>query len=124
MTVRRFKKNEIQRLLLEDAFAIRRLTYWTTLLFPLAVIARTLGGSTTGRDFNSAANSFTHRIFTQIMVLELGLLRKVSLPFGVALFAVARKQAAGRRRGILLIRRFSSVLTASAAQGRRAGEDR
>ena len=34
------------------------------------------------------------------MVLELGLLRKVSLPFGVALFAVARKQAAGRRRGI------------------------
>jgi len=100
MTVRRFKKNEIQRLLLEDAFAIRRLTYWTTLLFPLAVIARTLGGSTTGRDFNSAANSFTHRIFTQIMVLELGLLRKVSLPFGVALFAVARNQAAGRRRGI------------------------
>jgi len=69
-------------------------------LFPLAVIARTLGGSTTGRDFDSAANSFTHRVFTQMMALELRLLRKVSLPFGVALFAAARKQAAGRGGGI------------------------
>jgi hypothetical protein len=57
MTAHRFKKKEIQRLLLENGFAIRRLTYWTTLLFPLAVIARTLGGSATGRDFDSAANS-------------------------------------------------------------------
>jgi hypothetical protein len=84
-------------LLLEDTFAIRRLTYWTTLLFPLVVIARTLGVSTTGRDFDSAANSFAHRVFAQIMALELSLLRRTSLPFGVALFAVARKQAfAGR----------------------------
>jgi SAM-dependent methyltransferase len=100
MTAHRFKKKEIQRLLLENGFAIRRLTYWTTLLFPLAVMARTLGGSATGRDFDSVANSFTHGFFTQIMSVELRLLRKVSLPFGVALFAVARKQGAAKRNEI------------------------
>jgi hypothetical protein len=92
MIARRFKKKEVRRLLLENGFAIRRLTYWTTLLFPLAVVARTLGGSATGRDFDSASDSFTHRLFSQIMTLELGLLRKVSLPFGVALLAAGRKR--------------------------------
>ncbi len=91
MTARRFRKNEIRCLLVENGFAIRRLTYWTTLLFPLAIVARTLGGSTMGRDFESAETSLTHRFFGEIMALELALLRKVSLPFGVALFAVARK---------------------------------
>ena len=91
MTARRFRKNEIRSLLVENNFAIRRLTYWTTLLFPLAIVARTLGGSKMGRDFESAETSLTHRFFGEIMALELALLRKVSLPFGVALFAVARK---------------------------------
>ncbi len=91
MTARRFRRYEIRSLLIENGFAVRRLTYWTTLLFPLAVIARTFGGSKMGRDFEKAETSFTHRVFAQIMALELDLLRKFSLPFGVALFAVARK---------------------------------
>jgi SAM-dependent methyltransferase len=99
MTAHRFKKKEIRRLLLENGFVIRRLTYWTTLLFPVAVIARTLRGSTAGRDFDSDADSFTHRFFSQIMALELSGLKRISLPFGVALLAAARKQffAAARR---------------------------
>jgi len=78
-------------LLLAQSFEIRRLTYWTTFLFPLAVVARTLRGSKMGRDFESTANSFTNRFFSQIMTIELELLKKISLPFGVALLAVARK---------------------------------
>ena len=35
MTARRFRKNEIRSLLLENGFTIRRLTYWTTLLFQI-----------------------------------------------------------------------------------------
>ena len=61
MTAHRFKKKELRLLLLENGFAIRLLTYWTTLLFPLAVIARTLGGSATGSDFDFTAVSLTHR---------------------------------------------------------------
>ena len=91
MTARRFRKKEVQGLLVENGFAIRRLTYWTTLLFPLAIVARTLGGSKTGRDFEAAETSFTLRFFAKIMALEIGVLKKTSLPFGVALFAVARK---------------------------------
>ena len=91
MTKKRFRKNEVRALLIEDGFAIRRLSYWTTLLFPLAVIARTLGGSKTGRDFDSDKKSFTHRLFAQTMKIELGFMKVVSFPFGVAIFAVARK---------------------------------
>jgi SAM-dependent methyltransferase len=94
MTARRFRRPEIRRLLLEQNFAIRRLTYWTTLLFPLAVVARTLGLSQKGRDFEAHETSFSQRFFTQIMAVELGLLRNISLPCGVALLAVARKDTA------------------------------
>jgi SAM-dependent methyltransferase len=90
MTARRFRKNEVRSLLRENGFAIRRLTYWTTLLFPLAVLARTLGGSKTGRDFQTSSG-LTHHLFAQIMSIERSLLKRISLPFGVALFAVAKK---------------------------------
>src|SRR5438874_7403273 len=91
MTARRFRKWEIRQLLQKQHFKIRRLTYWTTFLFPLAVAARTLGGSKMGRDFETEGTSFSDRVLSQIMALELRLLRNVSLPFGVALLAVARK---------------------------------
>jgi SAM-dependent methyltransferase len=99
MTAHRFKRREIRGLLLENGFGIRQVTYWTTLLFPLAVIARTLGGSSSGRDFDSAANSFTQRFFTKIMSFELRLLKRTSLPFGVALLAAAVKQRPRKRDG-------------------------
>jgi len=91
MTARRFRKREIRQLLQKQNFKIRRLTYWTTFLFPLAIAARTLGGSKMGRDFETAGASFSQRVFGQIMALELRLLRNISLPVGVALLAVARK---------------------------------
>src|SRR5438309_4578214 len=91
MTARRFRKWEIRQLLQKQNFEIRRLTYWTTFLFPLAVAARTLGGSKMGRDFETSETSLAQRVFFKIMKLELRLLRSASLPFGVALFAVAKK---------------------------------
>lgn len=91
MTARRFRKAEVRELLRKQNFKIRRLTYWTTFLFPFAVAARTLGGSKTGRDFETAENSLAQRLFSKVMKLELPVLRTVSLPFGVALFAVGKK---------------------------------
>lgn len=94
MTARRFRKNQVRRLLDDSGFVTERLTYWTTLLFPLAVLARTLGLSKIGRDFPEPGrrSSLTNQLFLAITSLELPLLRKISLPFGVALFAVARKR--------------------------------
>ena len=91
MTARRFRKPEIRELLLKQNFKIKRLTYWTTFLFPLAVMARTLGGSKMGRDFERKERSFLQRVIAQIMRLEVRLLRNVSFPFGVALLAIAKK---------------------------------
>lgn len=91
MTARRFRKSEIRTLLLNQNFTIRRLTYWTTLLFPLAVAARTLGASAMGRDFETTQTSLAQRALAQVMKLELALLRRISFPFGVALLAIARK---------------------------------
>jgi SAM-dependent methyltransferase len=90
MTAHRFRKKEVKRLLLNHGFVIERLTYWTTFLFPLAVVARTFGGSKMGRDFESQATSILQRVFGQVMALELSWLRRFSLPVGVALLAVAR----------------------------------
>src|SRR6202795_3279221 len=92
MTARRFRKREIRKLLLAQNFNIRRLTYWTTFLFPLAVAARTLGGSKMGRDFETANTSLVQRAFAGVMSVELCLLKNASLPFGVSLFAVGRKE--------------------------------
>jgi len=91
MTARRFRRPEIRKLFRDENFNIRRLTYWTTLLFPLAVAARTLGGSQMGRDFEEQDPSFLQRTLGQVMSVELRLVRRLSFPFGVALLAVARK---------------------------------
>ena len=91
MTAQRFRKLEIRKLLRAQNFTIQRLTYWTTLLFPLAIIARTFGVSQMGRDFDAAKPTFLQRVFGKIMSLELRLLQRLSFPFGVALFAVGRR---------------------------------
>jgi SAM-dependent methyltransferase len=91
-TARRFTRSEVQNLLSGTGLGIRYLTYWTTLLFPIAIVARTLGGSSTGRDFDAEEpSSLKNRALWMVMTLELWLMRWISLPFGVALFAVAEK---------------------------------
>lgn len=91
-TARRFRKAEVLRLLESHGFAVRSLSYWTTLLFPAAVIARTLGGSSSGRDFE-VERPLKNRALTTLMSLELAWLRRWPLPVGVALFAVAANTA-------------------------------
>ena len=93
MTARRFRKSKIGSLLSTHGFSIKRLTYWTMLLSPLAILARTLGASRMGRDFpvEGERSSWFDPIFSAIMSVELQLLKKTSLPFGVALFAVGKK---------------------------------
>src|SRR5207253_2085651 len=73
MTARRFRKREIRQLLQKQNFKMRRLTYWTTFMFPLAVAARTLGGSKMGRDFEVNKTSLSNRLFSRIMTIELKL---------------------------------------------------
>lgn len=89
MTARRFTAGEVRQVLQENGFQIEWLTYWITLLFPLAVIARTFHASGKGRDFE--ATGWSNWLFNGFMRFELALLKIFPMPFGVAIFAVARK---------------------------------
>lgn len=97
MTAHRFRRKEVRSLLRDNGFEIRRLTYWTTLLFPLAVLARTLRVSKEGRDFDNSERGAGHFLFAKIMALELQLIKWISLPFGVGLFAVGLTAPDGAR---------------------------
>jgi SAM-dependent methyltransferase len=101
-TARRFRKPEVSRLLEAHGFAVRSLSYWTTLLFPAAVVARTLGGSSVGRDFEAVerpSGAARNRALTALMSLELAWLRRWPLPVGVAIFAVAENTSPQGVRG-------------------------
>jgi len=90
-TARRFTKRGVGELLRENGFEIRKLTYWTSLLLPAAVIARTFGASKKGRDFDDHASGWHNALCDRLMVLEFQLARRISLPCGVALFCVVQK---------------------------------
>ena len=91
MTARRFRKGEVRSLLTNNGFKIRRLSYWTTLLFPMAAAARVFALLKSGRDFESGSKPAASAILGGVMTIERGLLRLTNLPVGVALMAVARK---------------------------------
>ena len=91
MTARRFRAPEVRALLANNGFVVQRLTYWTTFLFPFAVLARALSLLKSGRDFESGARAPSRWIFGSIMGAERFVLKIIDLPFGVAVFAVARK---------------------------------
>ncbi len=95
---RRFTRAEVQARFRERKLIVHRLTYWTTIFFPLAWAARALGISRAGRDFKPGGSvSAMNGIMSRLMQFELALLKRISLPFGVALFCVAQKQKAHGR---------------------------
>lgn len=92
-TARRFTRKESRNLVEGAGFQVEKNTGWTSLLFPLAVAARTLAGSQQGHDLHQQAGSrsFKNTLFSTVMDVELAILRRISLPFGVGIFLVARK---------------------------------
>jgi len=95
LTARRFNAKMIRDELTSHGFEIRRLTYWTSLLFPLAWIARRLRLLRSGRDFDQGRlpNGLINGTLNGLMFLEFQLARLISLPFGVSLAVVAQKTA-------------------------------
>ena len=91
MTARRFRRGEVRALLNGAGFKIERVSYWTTLLFPMAAAARMFDLLKSGRDFESGSKPLASAIFGGVMSVERALLRLTNLPFGVALMAAARK---------------------------------
>lgn len=92
-TARRFRRQEIHALLAAAGFEPVRITYWNTLLFPAAATVR-IARRNTPRDSSDLADydeGAGTRLADAALGLERALLRMVDLPFGLSVFAVARK---------------------------------
>lgn len=96
----RYTRGEVRRLLEGEGLEVLRLTYANTLLFPVIAVRRTLDrwlsrhGSDVG--FLPAPMEWT---FRHLLGLESRLVRRLSLPLGASVFALARKPRAGAGRG-------------------------
>ncbi len=91
---RRFTKREILGRLDACGFQPLWATYWNTLLFPPMAAARVWRRirPPSGSDFTAASGRRFSRVLSALLGLERTLLRRFPLPFGLSVFAVARKR--------------------------------
>ncbi|MFN8516647.1 MAG: class I SAM-dependent methyltransferase [Thermomicrobiales bacterium] len=95
-TKRRYTRGEVRELLTASGFVIERITYWNCALLPLVAASRA-ASRLRGRAVNAARSDVTvpaapiNATLGTIARLEGEVLRRVDLPTGSSLLAVARK---------------------------------
>lgn len=89
----RFTRTRLARLLVENGFEVVRITYWNTLLFPVIAAVRIWRRlwPRPKSDLSEARAGRNQAIPTMLLALERRILRRTPLPFGLSVFAVARK---------------------------------
>lgn len=94
-TADRFTVGEVRTALMAAGFVVEKLSYANTTLFPLAVVERflknVLAVEQKGSDLQSTP-SWTNGLFTKILYAEASWLRRRSLPWGLSVIAVGRKE--------------------------------
>ncbi|MBA7696770.1 Ubiquinone biosynthesis O-methyltransferase [subsurface metagenome] len=95
---RRYIGNELKKKVEKAGFAVRKLTYFNTFLFPFVLLARMsqrvtkmVNGSYKPRSDLKLHHSGINSVLKTIFVLEEPLLRKYDFPYGVSLLCVAKK---------------------------------
>jgi len=94
LTDQRFTRREVEKLLEASGFEVLYSTYWNTLLFPAMMLVRLLRKSDLERksDLDTGAEGWGNRFFGGVLAVERAMLRCGPLPFGLSIFAVARKR--------------------------------
>lgn len=91
---RRYTHRKISQLLSRSGFQIERVTYFNTLLLPLAIIhrlmSRVIHGATPWVDPIDPPNPWNWLAY-QVLAAERFLLNLADLPFGLSLLAIARR---------------------------------
>lgn len=93
-TARRFTAGQLSDLLRQSGFAVERLTYANTLLFPIALAKRLLEPllpHEEGRSDISANAPWVDETLSAVLGAESGWLRRRNLPFGLTVVALGRK---------------------------------
>jgi SAM-dependent methyltransferase len=90
---RRYSRAELDAKLRQAGFTVEKLSYFNTLLFPLALAVRTLNRllKRSGARDLELPNRYVNALLRSIFRLEKSLLRYLSFPFGVSLIAVVRR---------------------------------
>lgn len=94
--LRRYTAGAVRGLLEASGFAVRRLTYANTLLFPLAAVRRLLrrAGDGEPRCDLRAVPPALNRLFLGVLRAEAWWLRRGMFPFGLSVLALAQKPSA------------------------------
>jgi SAM-dependent methyltransferase len=98
---RRYSRHQLQTALIESGFSCDRLTYFNTLLFPMAaasrILARLSATWAAGSDYDRTP-VWVSRLLGGIFAQERHLVARWHLPIGVSLLALARRPGAGGTR--------------------------
>lgn len=87
---RRYYQGHLRKEVASLGFCIRKISYFNTLLFPLALVARLKDRLFPGKQATGAGTPSApiNSLFKLIFTFEWNLLKKVNLPFGVSLLCV------------------------------------
>jgi SAM-dependent methyltransferase len=95
-TARRFTVGEVRDALLAAGFAVEKLSYANTVLFPLALVERLLESTLSLEQKRSdlqLSPAWSHRFLARILYGEAAWLRRRSLPWGLSVIAIGRKES-------------------------------
>jgi SAM-dependent methyltransferase len=91
-TARRFRRSQVTALLRSVGFEVLKTTYWNTILFPAAAGLRLLRqGREEGPSDVTMPGSIENTLGRGALTLERAWLTRLSLPFGLSVFAAGRK---------------------------------
>lgn len=91
---RRYNINSLKKVIENNGWKVQYISYFNTLLFPLALIDRLkqrIFPSSKVDELNMP-NNIINSIFEKIFSLELNLIGKFSLPFGLSILVIAEKE--------------------------------
>lgn len=91
-TSMRFTARQLRTMLVDAGFEPLRITYWNTLLFPPIALVRLSGKRRQARsDLESQPSTLANAVFGGVLAVERAMLHVMNMPFGVSVFATAKR---------------------------------
>ena len=92
--IRRYSREELEIKLKKAGFSVEKITYYNTLLFPFVYLKRKLDNLNNKKIISDVQkiNPITNYILKQLFIFEISLLSIINYPFGVTIFAIAKKK--------------------------------
>ncbi|MEW6295024.1 MAG: class I SAM-dependent methyltransferase [Candidatus Diapherotrites archaeon] len=88
----RYTKKELKEKIIKEGFAIEKIVYWNSLLFPLITIFRLIKNLSKDRESDlMKLHPTVNRLLLSILSFESKISKKIRLPLGLSLFCVAKK---------------------------------